>query len=136
MEDHGDKPRADMYLPDWLLLLGVFFLFVGLVIVIISITILHIIILPLGIGIMIVGVLAVLCWRNQSIRIVSSTEFEYKTFMGRKIRYRFDEIHGIRENNDSMTMFVGEGKVHIESCAIFTKELYKVLGETLRNIKK
>lgn len=136
MEDHGDEPRADMFLPDWLLIFGMILLLVGLVASIAAITILHIIILPIGIGIMIVGILAVLCWRNQTIRIISSTQFEYKTFMGRKIRYRFDEIRGIRENNDSMTLFVGNGKVHMESCAIFTQELADFIDEALVKMER
>ena len=134
MEDHGDNPRADMFLPDWLLLFGLFLILAGAAVSIGGLFFKNIIVPVIGVGVFVLGILAILCWRNQSIRIISSTQFEYTTFMGNKKIFRFDEIREIRQNSDSMTMFVGDGKVHMESCALFTEELANKLDEALERI--
>ena len=82
----------------------------------------------------VLGVGALLCWKNQNIVILSGDLFEYTTFLGKKTTYRFSEIKGLRKNNDSYTLFVGNGKVHIESCAILSEELAKRINEQLNRI--
>ena len=60
--------------------------------------------------------------------------FEYTTFLGNKKVYSFNEINGIRYNNDSMTLFIGDGKVHIESTAIITERLAERVNKQLEII--
>ena len=68
-----------------------------------------------------IGIL--LCYRNQRIYIISDEEFVYTTMFGRRKNYRFDQIIALRRNRDSLTLFVGDGKVHIESSAIMSDRL-------------
>ena len=90
----------------------------------------------LAIGFVIAGLLGVaatLCWKNQTIRIIDEDTFEYSTFLGKKIRYRFSEIKKLRVNQDSMTLFVGNGKVHIEAMVVISQELMDKIDTALAN---
>ena len=42
----------------------------------------------------------------------------------------------MRRNSDSMTLFVGEGKVHIESCAILSDRLVDRINKQLESVYK
>ena len=109
------QPRADMFLPKWLLIFGIVLLIGGVVLLFFFI--------PAALFCLVLGAAAVLCWKNQTIRIISDSTFVYTTFLGRQHEYRFSQIEGLRQNSDSMTLFVGGGKVHIESCARLTQRL-------------
>ena len=74
---------------------------------------------------------AVLCWKNQTIVILDGDTFEYTTFLGKKIVYRFSEIESLRRNSDSFTLYVGGGKVHIESMAIMSDRLTDKINEAI-----
>lgn len=127
-----DKLRADMFLPVWLLGLGILFVMFGGIFGIVMIAlgcafpliILFAALIALGIG-------AILCWKNQTIRMLPNDSFEYSTFLGNKRVYRFSEILGFRENSDSFTLYVGDGKVHIESCAIMSARLEDRINKQL-----
>ena len=126
-----DEPRADMYLPIWLLAFGMILLIGGGFLGILAIMFFSI---GAGIGALVIGgtgITAILCWKNQTIRILSSDTFEYSTFFGNKTIYRFSDIKRLRQNRDSMTLFVSDGKVHMESCAIVTERLAKRINEQL-----
>lgn len=125
------EPRADMYLPFWLLVLSLV-LFICTVIA--------------GCGFIsdistgsticacicfVVGVAALLCWRNQQIVMISEDAFEYTTFLGHKYVYQFSEITDLKERNDSMTLLVGKKRVHIESCAILSDRFVKRVNHEL-----
>ena len=127
-----DNP-ADMYLPTWLLAFGIILLAVGTALSILVVTsiIQNIGMLFLGIACLVGGVLAYLCWKNQKIRVISDEEFEYTTFTGSKRNYYFKDIIGLKKNQDSMTLFVGDGKVHMESCAIISERLANLINEAL-----
>ena len=45
--------------------------------------------------------------------------------------YNFSDITGLRRNNDSLTLFVGKKKVHLESMAIMSERLAKALSDAL-----
>ena len=127
-----DEPRADMFLPAWLfvmgLLLSMFGAIVGIVFAVLQISTL---IIVLAAGMSLLGVAAILCWKNQTIRMLPNDTFEYSTFLGNKIIYRFSDIKGLKKNTDSMTLFVAEGKVHIESIAILTDRLSDRINKQL-----
>ncbi len=126
-----DKPRADMFLPRKLQVFSVVLMVIGIILgvyAILNFTLWAVIISPLC---LILGIAAFLCWRNQKITVLSEETFEYSTFLGKKTVYRFDEIKMIRKNSDSMTMFVGDGKVHIESAAVMTKALTERINKQL-----
>ena len=126
-----EKPRADMYLPDWVKWLGVFVdvLAVALLILVVTTKIWEAIILSALFGGL--GIAAYLCWRNQKIVILDDKTFEYTTFLGKTTRYDFCDIKQLKPNSDSLTLFVGDGKVHIESCAIMSSELIEKIDAAL-----
>ena len=120
-----DEPRADMFLPVKVLSLAPVMLIAGVVFAVIAAikgTTALAVLAPICI---------MLCWRNQKIVMLSDDELEYSTFLGKKTVYRFDEIKMLRRNKDSMTLYVGEGKVHMESSAIFTERLLERINRQL-----
>ena len=80
------------------------------------------------------GVLALLCWKNQSIVVLSDSTFEYTTFLGNKKLYCFQDITGFKKNGDSTTLFVGSEKVHIESCAVLSEKLIERINKQLQTL--
>ena len=118
-----DHPRADMYLPDRLLAMAIVFLAGGIACAIFAVfhfAVWAVACAALGI---VLGVFAVLCWKNQSIHIISNEQFTYTTMFGNTHTYSFSDIQGLRRNSDSMTLFVANKKVHIESMAIISDRL-------------
>ena len=128
----GEREKdADMYLPMWLLVFGVILIALCPVLVVLYFVKKLIIFLPLAVAALLLGSLAVACWRNQSIKILSDTEFCYTTFLGNKRVYKFADITALRRNNDSCTLFVAGDKVHIENCAVMSDRLLDMLDASL-----
>lgn len=130
-----DEPRADMFLPLWLLAFAIIMLVAGVAVGIYAAVELSVgavvgAVVCLGLGIM-----ALLCWKNQNIVVLSDESFEYSTFLGNKKEYRFQDITGLKQNNDSMTLFVGDEKVHIESCALLTDRLIELINAQLEKLQ-
>ena len=128
------EPVPDMYLPNRLLAIAGILAAMGIgagVVAVMTATPLYfifaVLLFPLGI-------VAFLCWKNQSIRIITSTTFEHTTFLGNTHTYRFADITGLRKNSDSMTLFVGSKKIHIESMAILSERLVKEIVIALEPI--
>ena len=82
----------------------------------------------------VMGIFALLCWRNQTIHVISDEEFTYTTMFGNTKTYAFSDIQGLRRNQDSMTLFVKNEKVHIESMAVMTKRLVDLINQALKNL--
>ena len=130
-----DEPRADMFLPLWLLAFAIVMLVAGVAVGVYAAVELSVgavvgAVVCLGLGIM-----ALLCWKNQSIVVLSDESFEYSTFLGNKKEYRFQDITDLKQNNDSMTLFVGNEKVHIESCALLTDRLIELINAQLEKLQ-
>ena len=47
--------------------------------------------------------------------------------LGNKKSYRFADIQRLNKNNDSFTLIMKDGKVHIESCAVISSRFMKAL---------
>lgn len=128
-------PRADMYLPDQLLAIALVFLAGGTTCVIFA-AVWHevwaIVGAPLG---LVMGIMALLCWKNQSIHVISDVEFTYTTMFGNRYTYAFSDIQGIRKNPDSLTLFVAGKKVHIESMAVISDRLADLINRQLEKMK-
>ncbi len=133
MTDSGDEPRADMFLPDRLLAMSIVFLAGGIVSIVLAIT--NSITWVLGIIICFAfGIAALLCWKNQSIHIISNEQFTYTTMFGKTRTYSFSDIQGLRRNQDSLTLFVAGEKVHIESMAVLSERLVERIDNALEKI--
>lgn len=124
-----DEPRADLYLPVWVLAFCVVLAALGIAAAIYSIAARSVLagvaaILCLGLG-----AAALLCWRNQTIRMLPDDSFEYTTFLGNKKVYRFCEITQARANRDSTTLIARGERIHIEASAIMSQRLADRLNE-------
>ncbi len=131
---NDDVPRADMYLPFFVLALGGILIILAIAALIYYFVVFQIgfIIAALILGSL--GICAVACWKNQTIEVISDEEFVYTTFLGNAYTYRFDDIIGIRNNSDSSTLFVGDKKVHIENCAILSERLVDLINAQVERI--
>lgn len=130
----SDGPRADMYLPERLLAMALVFLAGGIgcgVYAIFSPATWAIVCAPLGI---ILGIMALLCWKNQTIHVISDEQFTYTTMFGNTTTYSFADIQGLRKNQDSMTLLVAGKKVHIESMAVLSERLVNHINEALEKL--
>lgn len=127
-----DEPRADMYLPDRLLSMAIVMGAAGLVLGAVNLVARKYVLLAVAVLLLVFGLAVFLAWKNQSIRIVDEERFIYKTFLGREKEMRFEDISALRKNRDSMTLFVGEEKVHIESQAVMTPRLAEKINQAFR----
>ena len=130
-----DEPRADMFLPLWLLAFAIIMLVAGVAVGIYAAVELSVGAVVGSVVCLGLGIMALLCWKNQSIVVLSDESFEYSTFLGNKKEYRFQDITGLKQNNDSMTLFVGDEKVHIESCALLTDRLIELINAQLEKLQ-
>ena len=130
----GDEPRADMYLPERLLAMALVFLIGGIVCGIFAVfqfAVWAVIAAVFGI---ILGIFALLCWKNQTIHVISDEEFTYTTMFGNTRTYAFSDIQGLRQNQDSMTLFVAGQKIHIESMAVLSPRLVEQINKVLEQL--
>ena len=129
-------PRADMYLPVRALAMSLVYLAGGTAFGIwscINPTRWAVAIAVIGIGL---GVSLFLCWKNQTIRIISEDEFVYTTMFGKSHTYRFADIQALRRNQDSMTLFVAGKKCHIEAMAVLTPRLTHRIDRELNKFRR
>ncbi len=126
-----DQPRADMFLPDRLLALAFVLIAGGAVFAVIAVFEFTIWAIVCSAFCIVPGVFAVLCWKNQSIRIISNDQFTYTTMFGNTYTYNFSDIQKLRTNHDSWTLFVANKKVHIESMAIVSDRLVERINRYL-----
>ena len=136
MSDIGDAPRADMYLPERLLAMALVFLAGGTVCAVLAFfthVTWTIVCAVLGIGL---GIVELLCWKNQAIHVLSDEQFTYTTMFGNTYTYSFADIQGLRKNKDSMTLFVAGKKVHMESMAVLSERLVNNINQALRSLQE
>lgn len=134
MKSSEDEPRADMYLPAFVLALGLVLLAAALVMVCMVIASFRLPLLIAALAAALLGAAALLCWRNQTIRIVGDDEFIYTTFLGHSRSYRFSQISGIKSSSDSCSLMLGTEKVHIESCAVMSQTLIDRIDQALNKL--
>ena len=128
---NGDGCRADMYLPDRLLAMSLVFFAAGLgcgVYSFFKFSLITVIIAVLGI---ILGIFSLLCWKNQTIDMISNDQFTYTTMFGNKYTYNFSDVYDVRYNKDSLTIFVADKKVHIEAMAIISDRFANAVNAAL-----
>lgn len=124
-------PRADMFLPDFLKYFGLF-LDISAAIFLVAMLITKNWILIIGVLICGgLGIAAWLCWKNQTVRIIDDDTFEYTTFLGKTTVYHFSDIKYLRQNQDSFTLILTNGKVHIESMVCISEAFYNKILEAI-----
>ena len=130
----ADEPRADMYLPERAFAMCLVYLAFGSACALwflISHAMWSVICSILFLGL---GITLLMCWKNQSIKIISDEEFTYTTMFGKSTTYKFSDIQGLRKNRDSLTMFVAGKKLHIEAMAILSERLIELINRELKRI--
>lgn len=127
-----DEPRADMCLPLKLLASGFVMILAAIGFATAFVFTLNLWTLGVAIPSLIIGILAIICWKNQTIQIISNDKFEYTTFLGNKHTYYFKDITGLRQNPDSITIFVAGKKVHIEKMAYTSDRLIHLINQGLK----
>lgn len=131
---NGERPRADMFLPDRLLAMAIIFLAGGTACAIYAFIHFAIWTVACAIPGVALGVFALLCWKNQKIHVISNEQFTYTTMFGNTKTYSFSDIQGLRKNQDSMTLFVANQKIHIESMALLSDRLIERIDEALERV--
>ena len=131
-KDKDGNPRADVYISSFLLVFGLFLIVGGVGIAIVLFFHFNIWIIVGSICCILLGVLAIMCWKNQTLRVISEEEFEYTTFWGNTYECRFKDITAIKYNNDSTTIFVGNKKIHIESIAVVSDRFSDLLSKAIK----
>ena len=134
MADRGEEPRADTFLPDRLLAMAIILLAGGSACALFAIfrfTTWAVVCALLGI---VIGIFALLCWKNQAIHVISNEQFTYTTMFGHTRTYSFSDIQGLRRNQDSLTLFVAGEKVHIESMSILSNRLVESINQALEKL--
>lgn len=130
-----EEPRADMFLPLWLLAFAILLIVAGIALGVFAIVKFSAGAVVGAIACVVLGIAALLCWRNQTVKVLSDDSFEYCTFLGKKTVYNFSDIKGLKQNRDSMTMYVGNGKVHIESIAILSERLVERISAQIQALR-
>ena len=130
-----EKPRADMFLPLWLLVMGIILVVGSLCTITYFMFYFNITWIAVCCALLVLGMAAVLCWANQKIYVLDGFTFEYITMFGHKKVYNFYQITSIKVNNDSFTLYLGNEKIHIESCARMSGRLIEKINEALERQK-
>ena len=133
MAEISEGHRADMYMPDRLLAMSIVFFAGGLASIVLAVVNSVNWVIGIVIG-LILGAAALLCWKNQSIHIISDEQFTYTTMFGNTRTYYFSDIRGLRRNPDSMTLFIADDKVHIESMAVLSDRLIDRINTQLEKL--
>ena len=132
----GDGPRADMYLPDKLLAFALVLLAGGTAFAAFAIYQFAVWAVVGAVLCLVLGVFALLSWKNQTIHMISEESFTYTTLFGNTRTYSFSDIRGLRENKDSMTLYVANDKVHMEAMAFISDRLAERINQALAEAYK
>ena len=132
MPENENGERADMYLPEKLLAGALVLMAVGLGFLVAFLVVFNPVFIAVSAACILLGIGALMCWKNQTIRIIDEEKFEYTTFLGNKKVYAFSDIKGLIRNSDSLTLLVKDKKVHIESMAILSERLIEKINEALK----
>ncbi len=124
----NSKNEADLHLPTAVLILGIFLSIVAAALLICAAVFTNIWFAVVSAPVILLSVAAFLCWNNQKIYVVDDDTFEYYTMFGNKKVFRFSEITDIKQNPDSLTLMLGENKVHIESMAVMSDRLVELIN--------
>jgi len=129
--DSRDQEMADMYQAPMVLAIGIVLILIGAGLGVFAAVTLHLAAALGGAACMALGICAFLCWRNQKIFMITEEIFCYRTFLGNDHEYHFSQIKKAIQNQDSITLVLETGKVHIESSAILSPRLAERIDREL-----
>lgn len=133
---NDEDKNADMHLPAKVPYFGVAMIFAGLLIAAVSIFSLAFLLLAFSAIAFLISAYALLCYKNQRIHVLSETEFQYTTFLGKKKIYKFEDIVSIKFNPDSHTLVMKKGRILIESSAHISERLKLLFNKELDRVYK
>lgn len=135
IKEYNSSSRADMYLPLWLLFFGCSLCILGCYCLLCGVLKYEPNAVITALICLLIGLSAILCWKNQKIYMISQSEFEYVTWLGNRYRYTFEDVSSIAWGwrGDHWTLFVANRKVHIESTAIISKRLFNRINEVIND---
>lgn len=87
----------------------------------------------LGLFFLICAAILLLCWKNESVRMLSEDEFEFTSILGKKRRYFFSDITGLRryEGSYAYTLLLGRHKLHIKRHFRLTRRFVERINQQL-----
>ncbi len=130
-----DKPRADMFMPAWMVSLGLLCTMFGVILGIVMVAVkMPFLLILLSAVLVVFGIATLMFWKNHKIHMLSDDEFRYHTWLGKKHVYRFDEIKDVKKAHGYSFLFIGERKVYIDSAALFTKRLSDRLNRRVEEL--
>jgi len=127
--DFKNKPteRDVVYLPASLFAVGSVLLFAGSAAAVYGAVSGKWLIVPFGAIFDLVGIAAILCRINQRTALAEGESFTYTTFLGRKRTYMPSDVVDVRRNQDSYTIVMKRGKIHVENMARVNEKFIKTL---------
>ena len=128
-----DEPRADMVLPLWVLAFGLFLLVCGIASAVYAAATAETAMAVFALIFFIAAVLLTLAWRNQTARMLSDDEFEYKTIFGNTRRYSFSEITQLKRypKPDTYALLIGKERFYIRPIFLFTERFIDRINRSL-----
>ena len=130
------KKDKDVYLPFKVCLYGIGFIAVGIGSIYVSFTEKPIFMLC-AIAFIGFGLSAILCWKNQWIKMINSREFIYSTMFGNKRTYKFSDITKATRNvnmgkfiTSNITININNKKVYIDGEAIVSRRFAEIINKT------
>lgn len=82
---------------------------------------------------LICATILLLCWKNESVRMLSEDEFEITSILGKKQRCFFSDITGLKryEGSYAYTLLLGRHKLHIKRHFRLTRRFVERINQQL-----
>jgi hypothetical protein len=123
--------KADMQAPRKVAVFGIAMVLSGIFLAVIAILSLTWSMLFFAFFSFVSAAVAFLSYKFCRIFVLSDTEFQYTTFLGKKKIYKFEHIRWVKSNYDSRVIVLVDGKIHIESNAILSERLKVLFNKEL-----
>ena len=114
-----------VHIPRWLFFFGMAVYIAGAAVCIAMLAVGKFFVAIPGVGCMLFGAAAMLCQLDQKVVSAGEGIYIYSTMFGKKKHFSADDRIGMRYNSDSVTVFLKNGKIHIESLAQISDDFRK-----------
>ena len=123
--------RGDMYQPSSLLTLSIILLLISAACVASVTASFNIFSLLIALVFAALAVFMFLIWKNLKIKIVSKTQFESISILGKSKIYDFDDIKGLKKNTYVSWLYVGEDKLPVLPSTVISPKLIKYIDKAM-----